>query len=342
MLKQFTGTYARRLMWPGLVLVALIVVNIAFTGFGFLTPEIVDGRMSGPFVTVLRNSVPLLMVALGMTLVIATKGIDLSVGAVYAIGAAVAVQYLATGSQNSLGSVLVAIALGLGVAAVIGAWNGTMVSVFGVQPIIATLIFMIAGRGVAQLITGGQIPNVADSSPFVNLGRGEILSIPLPIIIGVAVCAVLMVATRRTAFGVLLESVGGNPKASRLAGIRAREMTILVYLICGLLAGLAGIISAANIGGADANNGGLWIELDAILAVVIGGTALTGGRFYLLGTVFGVVIIKLLEVTIINVGLSSQWQFTAKALVVFAVALLQSPQFRTWLTKPFQKKAVAA
>jgi ribose/xylose/arabinose/galactoside ABC-type transport system permease subunit len=330
--------YLRRLMWPLIVLAALIVVNIAVTGFDFIVPDVHDGRLSGAFVNILRRAVPLLLIALGMTLVIATKGIDLSVGAVYAIGAAVACQYLLDRDQSALGAVLVAVVLALVIAAVIGAWNGTMVAYFGVQPIVATLILMIAGRGVAQLITGGQIPTVADGSPFVELGRGAVATVPVPIVIGAVVFAALALLTRTTALGMLLESVGGNPEASRLAGIRSKGITVLVYLVTGLCAGLAGLIGAANLGSADANNGGLWIELDAILAVVIGGTALMGGRFFLLGTTVGVVIIGTLEVTIINVGLSSQWQFTAKAIVVFIVALLQSPEFRAWILRPFRTR----
>jgi ribose/xylose/arabinose/galactoside ABC-type transport system permease subunit len=336
------NAYLKRLMWPLIVLAALLIVNIAVTGFGFIVPEVHDGRLGGAFVNILRRSAPLLLISLGMTLVIATKGIDLSVGAVYAIGAAVACQFLLDRDQSSLQNVAVAVALALAIAAAIGAWNGTMVAYFGVQPIVATLIFMIAGRGIAQLITGGQIPNVADSSPFVEIGRGAVATVPVPIIIGVVVFAALVLLTRTTALGMLLESVGGNPEASRLAGIRSKGITVLTYLIAGICAGLAGVMGAANLGSADANNGGLWIELDAILAVVIGGTALLGGRFFLLGTTIGVAIIGTLEVTIINVGLSSQWQFTAKAIVVFIVALLQSPEFRAWILKPFRPGGAAA
>ena len=330
--------YLKRLFWPLAVLVALIVINIAVTGFDFIVPNVQDGRLGGAFVNILRRSAPLLLIALGMTLVIATKGIDLSVGAVYAIGAAIAAQYIVDRDQSAIGTVLTAVGLALVVAAVIGAWNGTMVAYFGVQPIVATLILMIAGRGIAQLITGGQIPSVSDTTPFVELGRGAIATVPVPIVIGVAVFAALVLLTRTTALGMLLESVGGNPEASRLAGIRSKGITVLAYLVCAFCAGLAGLMGAANLGSADANNGGLWIELDAILAVVIGGTALIGGRFFLLGTTIGVAIIGTLEVTIINVGLSSQWQFTAKAIVVFIVAMLQSPEFRAWILKPLKPK----
>ncbi|WP_100447060.1 ABC transporter permease [Glycomyces xiaoerkulensis] len=335
------NSYLKRLFWPLAVLVALLIVNIAVTGFDFIVPSVHDGRLGGAFVNILRGAVPLLLISLGMTIVIATKGIDLSVGAVYAIGAAIACQWILDRDQSALDTVFTAVVLALVVAAVIGAWNGTMVAYFGVQPIVATLILMIAGRGIAQLITGGQIPSVSDDTPFVELGRGAIATVPVPIVIGLVVFFGLVLLTRTTALGMLLESVGGNPEASRLAGIRSKGITILAYLICGACAGLAGIIGSANLGSADANNGGLWIELDAILAVVIGGTALLGGRFFLLGTAIGVAIIGTLEDTIINVGLSSQWQFTAKAIVVFIVAILQSPEFRAWLLKPFRSGSAA-
>lgn len=336
------SSYAKRLMWPVLILIALIVVNIIATGIDFIVPEVNDGRLGGAFVNILRRSAPLMLISLGMTLVIATKGIDLSVGAVYAIGAAIACQMIiGQEDQTAAGLVFGAIALALVVTAVIGAWNGVMVAYFGIQPIVATLILMIAGRGIAQLVTGGQIPKVSDASPFTQLGRGAFLTVPIPIWIAALMLVALALLTRKTALGMLLESVGGNPEASRLAGIRSKGITVLVYLVTGLCAGLAGLIGAANLGSADANNGGLWIELDAILAVVIGGTALLGGRFFLLGTTIGVVIIGTLDDTIINVGLSSQWQFTAKAIVVFVVALLQSPEFRGWILKPFKRKPAA-
>ncbi|SDL38619.1 monosaccharide ABC transporter membrane protein, CUT2 family [Glycomyces sambucus] len=337
------NAYAKRLLWPVLILLALIAVNIVATGVDFIVPSVNDdGRLGGAFVNILRRSAPLLLIALGMTLVIATKGIDLSVGAVYAIGAAIACQTIIDApDQTAGGLVLAAVALALAATAAIGAWNGVMVAHFGIQPIVATLVLMIAGRGIAQLVTGGQIPKVQDASPFTELGRGAFLTVPIPIWIAALVLTALALLTRRTALGMLLESVGGNPEASRLAGIRSRGITVLVYLVCGLCAGLAGLIGAANLGSADANNGGLWIELDAILAVVIGGTALLGGRFFLLGTAIGVVIIGTLEDTIINVGLSSQWQFTAKAVVVFAVALLQSPEFRGWVLRPLRRRPEA-
>lgn len=336
------NAYAKRLMWPVLILVALIVINIAATGIDFIVPSVNDGRLGGAFVNILRRSAPLMLIALGMTLVIATKGIDLSVGAVYAIGAAIACQMIMNApDQTAMGLVITAVALSLVVTAAIGAWNGVMVAYFGIQPIIATLILMIAGRGIAQLITGGQIPKVEDSSPFTTLGDGEFLWVPLPIWIAALILVAIALLTRKTALGMLLESVGGNPEASRLAGIRSKGITVLVYLVCGMCAGLAGLISASNLGSADANNGGLWIELEAILAVVIGGTALLGGRFYLLGTVIGVVIIGMLGDTIINIGLSDQWQFTVKAIVVFVVALLQSPEFRGWVFKPFKRRPAA-
>jgi galactofuranose transport system permease protein len=320
------------LFWPAAVLVGLLVINLVTQGVGFFDISVQGGRLSGSPINILRGAAPLLLVAIGMTLVIALKGIDLSVGAVFAISAAVACSYI-QGSPNlaALPVTIIAIGMALGVALLIGAWNGVMVGWFGIQPIVATLILMVTGRGIAQLITSGQVARIPDDSPYVELGRGSVLTVPTSILIAAAVLVGVLLLTRRTALGMLLESVGGNAEASRLAGIRARGLKILVYAACGLCAGMAGLIVSANLASADSNNGGLWIELDAILAVVIGGTLLTGGRFFLMGTLLGVLVIQTLSITIINVGLPSQAQFTAKAVVVVAVALLQSSALRSRL-----------
>ena len=157
----------------------------------------------------------------------------------------------------------------------------------GIQPIIATLILMVAGRGLAQLVTDGQIITIT-SSPYKLIGGGYWLTLPFSIFVAAAVVVLQRaLISRRTAFGLLLESVGGNAEASRLAGIRSRGIILMAYVFSGLCAGIAGLMISSNVSSADGNNAGLWIELDAILAVVIGGTALIGGRYFLAGTVVG-------------------------------------------------------
>jgi ribose/xylose/arabinose/galactoside ABC-type transport system permease subunit len=210
---------------------------------------------------------------------------------------------------------------------VLGAWNGFLVATIGIQPIIATLILMVAGRGLAQLITGGQIITV-NSGPYKMLGSGYWLGLPLSVLIAAVVIALAALLVRRSALGMLLEAVGGNAEASRLAGIKSRWLILAAYVFAGLCAGIAGLMISGNVSSADGNNAGLLIELDAILAVVIGGTALTGGRFSIIGTVLGAVIIKTLDITIYTVGVPPEITLLFKAVVVVVLCLAQSPKFR--------------
>ncbi|NUT32581.1 MAG: ABC transporter permease [Hamadaea sp.] len=316
-----------RLVWPIAVLVLLLIGNLIFSP-GFLSIEVRGGHLYGSVIDILRAATPLALVALGMTVVIATGGIDLSVGSVMAISGAVACLWISElPDQNALGGVLVAVVIALVLSVLLGAWNGMLVSVVGIQPIIATLILMVAGRGIAQLITEGQIINVT-SSPYKVIGAGYWLTVPVSVLLVAAVVAITVLLTRRTALGMLIEAVGGNPKASRLAGIHSGRLTLVVYLFAGLCAGLAGLIFSSNVSSADGNNAGNLIELDAILAVVIGGTALTGGRFSIAGSLLGAVVIKTLDITIYTVGVPTTTTLLFKAIVVIVLCLAQSPAFR--------------
>ena len=320
-----------RLFWPVAILVLLIFGNVFFTPT-FLSIEVREGHLYGSLIDILRSATPLALVALGMTLVIATGGIDLSVGSVMAISGAVACLWISEQpDQNAVSGVLVAVGLALVLSLLLGAWNGMLVAAVGIQPIIATLILMVAGRGIAQLITDGQIITI-NSSAYKVIGAGYWLTIPVSVIIVAIVAAITMVITRRSALGLLIESVGGNPSASRLAGIQSGRLTLLVYAFAGLCAGIAGLIYTSNVSSADGNNAGNLVELDAILAVVIGGTSLAGGRFSLVGSVIGALVIKTLDITIYTVGVPTNTTLLFKALVVIALCLAQSPAFRARIT----------
>ncbi|MBK9698415.1 MAG: ABC transporter permease [Propionibacteriaceae bacterium] len=319
------------------MLVALLVVNaVAVPGFFSITIN-ADGHLFGSLIDILRNGAPTLIIAVGMTLVIATRGIDLSVGAICAIAGAVACSIiLDSPDPGGLWTVTVAVATALALSLVLGLWNGFLVAVLGIQPIIATLVLMTAGRGIAMLITEGQILTV-ESAPFKFLGSGFIVGIPVAVIIGAVLFSLAALLTRRTALGLLIESVGINPEASRQAGVRARGLLFTVYGFCALAAGIAGLILTANQTAADANNTGLFIELDAILAVVIGGTSLNGGRYSLVGTLVGALVIQTLVTTVYTVGIPPIATMVFKAAVVTAVCLLQSPTtnaaFARWRDK---------
>ncbi|MDG4780202.1 ABC transporter permease [Micromonospora sp. WMMD961] len=324
---RYRAVTGHRLFWPVAVLVVMLAANTIYRP-GFLSIELKDGHLYGSPIDILRLSAPLILVALGMTLVISTGGIDLSVGSICAISGAIACMYISQQpDQNSLAVVLTALAMAMGVSLVLGAWNGVLVAVIGIQPIIATLILMVAGRGLAQLITQGQIITI-NSGPFRAIGLGHLLTLPLAIFIALAAALLVAAFTRRTALGMIVESVGGNAEASRLAGIRSGRVIFLAYVISAACAAVAGFMMTANVSSADGNAVGLWVELDAILAVVIGGTSLAGGRFFLSGTILGALIIQTLTTSVYAMNISPQTSLLFKAVVVIAVCLIQAPAFR--------------
>jgi simple sugar transport system permease protein len=330
-----------RLFWPVVALVALLAANTVKKP-SFLALQVLDGHLFGALINLLRQGAPLLLVSLGMTLVIATRGIDLSVGAVVAIAGAVGLASVAGAPDPaSLGAVFTAFLLALAVCVLAGLWNGFLVSVLGIQPIIATLVLMTAGRGIAMLITDGQITTVT-SAPYKAIGSGFWLGLPIPVLLAAAVMAAVALLTRRTALGLLVESVGINPEASRIAGVGSRAIVWTVYVVCALFAGLAGLMISANTMAADANNAGLFIELDAILAVVIGGTSLAGGKFSLSGTLVGVLVITTLSVTVGMMSIPPSVTPLFKAVVVIAVCLAQSPAVRERLAARRRRAASTA
>ncbi|NIZ12784.1 ABC transporter permease [Phaeobacter sp. HF9A] len=279
-----------------------------------------NGRMFGNLIDVLNRGAPVALLAIGMTLVIATRGIDLSVGAVMAISGAVAASMVVDG--HGWGTALLA---ALATGGLCGMWNGVLVAVLRIQPIVATLVLMVAGRGIAQLITEGKILTFMNEG-LIHLGAGTIAGVPTPILIWIVLGVLMMLAVRRTALGMLIESIGINERSSRLAGINSRVLLICVYLVSGFCAALAGVIVAADIKGADANNAGLWLELDAILAVVIGGNSLLGGRFSILASLIGALIIQSVNSVILLSGLPPEFNLVIKALLILAILVIQSPR----------------
>jgi len=337
-MKAALNSFSRhRLFWPFATLALLLAANAIFNP-GFWQLQWRDGHLYGNLVDILNRAAPLALVALGMTLVIATRGIDISVGAVVAIAAAVAALMIGgelvvkngVQTQVSRFPMSLAIVAALAVAALCGLWNGLLVAKVGMQPIIATLILMVAGRGVAQLLTGGQIITVY-YAPFFFLGNGFLFGLPFAVFIAAAVWGVLHLLMTRTALGLFIQSIGINPAASRVAGLHERLITVCVYVFCGFAAGVAGLVISSNVKSADGNNAGMLMELDAILAVTLGGTALTGGRFSLAGSVLGALIIQTLTSTIYSIGVPPEINMVVKAAVVFVVMLLQSAEFRAAL-----------
>lgn len=311
----------KKIFWPIIALMMVFAVNLILTPSFFMI-EIKNGHLFGNVIDILHRGAPLIIISLGMTIVIATEGIDISVGSVVAIAGAMAA-YLLIKGVNPFVIIIVVILTG----AILGTWNGYLVSFIKIQPMVATLILMTVGRGIAQLITGGQILEL-DSKIFDFIGSGYILGIPFSVIMAILVTGALSLILRRTALGIFIESVGGNRESSEYAGVKSKQIVLLAYIICGIVTAIAAMIICSEIKAADANNAGLWMELDAILAVVIGGTSMNGGRFYIGGTIIGALFIQSLTTTIYSLGVPPEIILVVKSIVVIVVSLLQSEKFR--------------
>jgi len=326
------------LFWPVLVLALVMGFNLIFTP-NFFQLEVKDGHLFGSLVDVLNRGSPLMLLALGMTMVIATGGVDLSVGAVIAICGATAAVLIGHTTDVTNTPLPLVIIITLGVAILCGLWNGLLVSRGNIQPMVATLVLMVAGRGIAQLITDGQIITIY-YPPFFFIGGGYLLGLPFPLFIVVAVFFFAWLLTRRTAIGLFVESVGTNASSSFYSGINEKNIKLLVYVFCSFCAGIGGLIISSNVKSADANNAGLWTELDAILAVVIGGTLMTGGRFSLAGSVIGALLIQSVTTTIYAFGVPPEVVQVVKAMVVLVVVLLYSEPVKLGLDKLAKRKEV--
>jgi ribose transport system permease protein len=286
--------------------VLLLIFNLIFTE---------NFASFGTFSNLLVQVSPVVLVSLGLALVIGTEGIDLSVGAIMALASAAVPLYLGYGWPAALG-----ISLFVGIAA--GLLNGTLVAFAGVQPIVATLALLVAGRALAQIFTSGQLLIVTD--PVVlALGQARPFGIPAPVIVAAVAVALVAFLIRRTTFGRYVVAIGGNRSASYLSGHPVRRTLIAVYAISGLLAAVAGIVATARLGASDPSNIGVLIELSAITAVVVGGTPLTGGRVRLAGTVMGALLMQLISTTFISNNLPFTWAQVLTACIILIAVYVQ-------------------
>lgn len=286
-----------------LAVVVLLLFNVVFTE-NFLS--------AANFRTQLVQAAPVCIVALGMALVIGTEGIDLSVGSVMAIAAALIPLYLGAGP---LMAIIVAVIAGV----VSGLFSGYLVAYLGIQPIIATLALLVGGRGLALVIAHGQLVQLHNQE-FLELGTGDFLGVPIMVIVAGVLAVLTGLVVQRTTFGRHLVAVGGNRAASTLAGLPVKRVLISVYVISGALAAIAGVLATSRLAASDPSDVGLLMELSAITAVVVGGTPLTGGRVRVLGTVFGALLMQLVQATLIKHNLpDSTAQMVQAAIIVVAV-----------------------
>jgi simple sugar transport system permease protein len=328
------GLLRRQYFWGIVAILVLLVLNtIKKSDYLAVTINPSTGNLAGNIIDILRAAAPILMIAVGMALVIATAGIDLSVGSLMVVAGAVSMEFLkAVGDTSSVGAMLGALGLALALSGALGAVNGVLVSVVGLQPFITTLVMLLAGRGVAKVITSGQ-NTTASNDPYRWIANGYLIGLPVVFLIAIAIVVLVALVVRRSALGLMIEAIGINPRASRMAGIKPLGIIISIYSVSGVLAGIAGVFVVSSVMTVDVSRTGYQIELDAILAVVIGGTALAGGKFSLRGAAVGAMLIATLDKTVVFQGISSSATPAFKAAVIIVLCLLQSQRVREFVTR---------
>ncbi|UOF90662.1 ABC transporter permease [Fodinisporobacter ferrooxydans] len=284
----------------------LLLINLIFT------PHFAS---MNSLITQVIEVVPVLIVSLGMALVIGTEGIDLSVGAIMGLTSAVVSMSIGLGW-------LTAILISLVVGALCGLFSGAVIAFTGVQPIIVTLGLLVGLRGLGQMLVGGQQVKITNMI-FLGLGQHKVLGVPEQTFIAVFCIAIIWFLLKRTTFGKYVIAIGSNRKASFLVGYPIRSTLLLVYIISGVLSACAGVIETARVSFSDPSNIGLLMELNAITAVVVGGTPLTGGRIRLLGTIIGALIMQLLDSTFIMNNLPNTWAEIMEAIIILLAVYIQ-------------------
>lgn len=287
-------------------LAALLGFNLLFTA-NFAT--VANLRLQ------LVQVVPIAIVALGMALVVATRGIDLSVGSVMALAAAVLPLYLGYGPWPAIGMAVL-------VGALVGAVNGVLVASSGIQPIIATLGVLVAGRALALVLADGRLVEIFDPT-LAAIGGGSVAGVPITLLVAAVLAVAVAVLVRRSAFGRRVVAVGGNRRAATVAGLPVRRTLLVVYVLSGVLAAVAGVVNTARLGASDPSFVGLLIELSAITAVVVGGTPLSGGRLRVLGTLAGALLMQLITATVIQHDLPDSVARMIQAAIIVAAVYLQ-------------------
>ncbi|MBR5301350.1 MAG: ABC transporter permease [Clostridia bacterium] len=347
-MKSKESIFKNKLMWAVIAeLLILIVAGILEPSFFKIELNQTTGMLYGSLVDIVNRSAEITIIAMGMTMVIALGGTDISVGALVAVAGAFALKFLRwdvtmypTPGDYTVKPFIFVILVPLVICTFMGLFNGVLIGKFKLQPIIATLILMVAGRGIAQIATNGK-QFTTGYTPYRFIGQGSMLGLPFPIIITIVVCAAVMIFVRKTAFGTFVESVGVNPNASRVTGLKSDRIIMIVYTLTGFLSGIAGLIYSSRISSCDSNNAGVNYEMDAILAVVLGGTSMTGGKFSLTGTIIGSLIIRTITTLVYYFGITSESIMAFKAAIILVVIVIQSEPFGKWMATRNARKQKA-
>ncbi|WP_283609369.1 ABC transporter permease [Faecalispora anaeroviscerum] len=328
LLRSVTGHH---LFLPIVFLIIVLLTNVIKTP-NFFEVSVNGGVLYGYVIDVINRASELVILAIGMTLVTAASGgQDISVGAVMAVAAGVCCQILSGGEVSTStfhNPLILAIAAALLASMLCGAFNGILVARLNIQPMVATLILFTAGRGIAQLVTRGQITYIRVDAYKIPGGYIPGCPIPTPIFFAAGTVILVALVLKFTTLGLYIESVGINSSAARIVGLNSTRIKFIAYVICGLLSGVAGFVASSRIYSADANNIGLNLEMDAILAVALGGNLLSGGKFSLMGSVIGAYTIQALTTTLYAMKISSDQLPVYKAIVVILIVVLQSPVFQ--------------
>ena len=309
--------------------------------YEFFKIGIQNELLSGRLVNILNRGSEVAILAIGMTLVVsASAGTDISVGSVMALSAGVCCTLLAGAAAPQATELAVPLIVGvlaaLVVGCVCGAFNGALVAYLNIQPMVATLILWTAARAIGLLVCNNLIVYVRNDA-FAMFG-GYIGPVPTPLIIAAVCIAVVTIVLKKSALGLYIQSVGINKKASRIAGLNSQKIIFLCYVLCGLCAGIAGVVASSRITSADTNNIGLNFELDAILAVALGGNSLAGGKFNLAGSIIGAYTIQAITTTMYNLGVSSAVNPVFKAVIVIVIVAVQAPPVKAFFKKLSAKR----
>ena len=340
----------QQLFLPIFCMLLVLCVNIVYDVaqgrdfYDFFKIYIQNDMLNGRIVNILNRGSEVAILAIGMTLVVsASAGTDISVGSVMALSAGVCCTLLAGAAAPQATELAVPLIVGvlaaLVVGCVCGAFNGALVAYLNIQPMVATLILWTAARAIGLLVCNNLIVYVRNDS-FAMFG-GYVGPIPTPIIIAAVCVAVVTIVLKKSAMGMYIQSVGINKKASRIAGLNSQRIIFLCYVLCGLCAGIAGVVASSRITSADSNNIGLNFEMDAILAVALGGNSLAGGRFNLAGSIIGAYTIQAITTTMYNLGVPSAVSPVFKAVIVILIVAIQAPPLKAWFKRLSASKALA-
>ena len=337
----------QQLFLPIFCMILVLCVNMIYDVsqgrdfYEFFKIGIQNELLSGRLVNILNRGSEVAILAIGMTLVVsASAGTDISVGSVMALSAGVCCTLLAGAAAPQATELAVPLIVGvlaaLVVGCVCGAFNGALVAYLNIQPMVATLILWTAARAIGLLVCNNLIVYVRNDA-FAMFG-GYIGPVPTPLIIAAVCIAVVTIVLKKSALGLYIQSVGINKKASRIAGLNSQKIIFLCYVLCGLCAGIAGVVASSRITSAHTNNIGLNFELDAILAVALGGNSLAGGKFNLAGSIIGAYTIQAITTTMYNLGVSSAVNPVFKAVIVIVIVAVQAPPVKAFFKKLSAKR----